>query len=183
MKRSCFKGCFCSKAGFTLIELLVVVLIIGILAAVAVPQYRIAVAKAHYTELMSAVKAIKDAEEVYYLANGKYTDDIDELDISFPGSSKGELWGSDALVLPHNNYVRFPRETDDGAFYITGTNIVTTCNNFEIGLDHPTSRFSGKIWCYAQPNEPCDASLAKKICQTFGGIQDTSSDRNIYWLK
>ena len=74
------------KQAFTLIELLVVVLIIGILAAVAVPQYRIAVAKTRYTELMAVVDALSKAEEIYYLANGKYTDNMEELDISVNNS-------------------------------------------------------------------------------------------------
>ena len=69
------------KQAFTLIELLVVVLIIGILAAVAVPQYQKAVAKARYIQLMTVGAYVRRAEEAYYLANGEYTSDITALDI------------------------------------------------------------------------------------------------------
>ena len=68
--------------GFTLIELLVVVLIIGILAAVALPQYRKAVLKARVAEYEVNLKALAEAEHAYYLENGKY--DFSKLAIDIP---------------------------------------------------------------------------------------------------
>lgn len=73
------------RKGFTLIELLVVVLIIGILSAVALPQYEIAVMKSKMNSLLPVMRAIKDANEVYYMANGVYVDDLNQLDVSIDG--------------------------------------------------------------------------------------------------
>lgn len=58
------------KKAFTLIELLVVVLIIGILAAIALPQYEKAVHKARFAENIIRAKAFKDAIDLYVLENG-----------------------------------------------------------------------------------------------------------------
>lgn len=70
------------KKGFTLIELLVVVLIIGILSAIALPQYQKAVRKARISEAVVALNAVAKAEQAYYLANGSYTNDFEALDVS-----------------------------------------------------------------------------------------------------
>ena len=72
---------------FTLIELLVVVLIIGILSAIALPQYRIAVLKTRTARIIPVVRSLGNAQEVYYIANGEYADSFDKLDISLPGNA------------------------------------------------------------------------------------------------
>ena len=73
------------KKGFTLLELLVVVLIIGILAGIALPQYQRAKEKAEAAELLTNVKALHEAQHRYFLVNGTFAENFDDLDISFGG--------------------------------------------------------------------------------------------------
>ena len=72
------------KKGFTLIELLVVVLIIGVLSAVALPQYTKAVTKARFAEAMTNLKAIESATRLCFLADSSLNREgcsMDKLDI------------------------------------------------------------------------------------------------------
>lgn len=117
-----------NKQAFTLIELLVVVLIIGILAAVALPQYQKAVAKARAAEWMTTIDAAQKALTAYVLSgapektflstNGTsiVLDKRDELDIFIPISDRllfGYAWGISAS----------PTEWDLGAAAITAGNV------------------------------------------------------------
>ena len=69
------------RKGFTLIELLVVVLIMGILASVAMPQYFKSVEKSRSAEAIGILSAIASAEERIYMKTGSYSKKFEDFDI------------------------------------------------------------------------------------------------------
>lgn len=73
------------KSAFTLIELLVVVLIIGILASIALPQYERAVHKARLSEVFIRTKAIENAMDLYQLETGeRFKGNASEFAVVYP---------------------------------------------------------------------------------------------------
>jgi len=96
-----------NNKGFTLIELLVVVLIIGILAAIALPQYLKAVAKSRASEALMLTKNIRDAQDRFALThNGAYTNDYGVLDISFNSTNRtGCTTATDTVCTSTYKYV------------------------------------------------------------------------------
>lgn len=75
-----------NKKGFTLLELLVVVVIIGILGAVALPQYMVSVERTRVAGNMSELKPIYDAALQYYSYNDEFPDSLKKLPVSLPES-------------------------------------------------------------------------------------------------
>ncbi len=149
------------KKGFTLIELLVVVLIIGILSAIALPQYQTAVDKARYSTMMAAVRALKDAEELYYLTNGKYTDNMEDLAGSLPAGCS--IDGTKALCDEVTLFIGYAGDPTR----VFGR-ISPLGNAYLMGLD----RYDKDVYCYAY-KESGERGL--RLCKSLGGLQIATS--------
>ena len=147
------------RFGFTLIELLVVVLIIGILAAVAVPQYQKAVKKTRFMELIAIGDAIHKAEEVYYMANGAYAGSQDKLDLEVP--------------LPPHIHMNISTGSDQ-YIYLFSSKLPSMVYVFYLD-NHSASSFKGKRECRVTENN----AMLKQICQNITG--NNVIEQSTYW--
>lgn len=148
--------------GFTLIELLVVVLIIGILSAVALPQYQKAVEKSRAMQAVIVVRSVRDAQEVYYMANGSYAPTLDLLDIEPPDDTvlKNFQWDSSSF--------------NRGRFALQRINNPAYKYLIIFSADHRSNLAGaeGSLYCVALPSQAQSVEVCKSIGRTEMGIQD-----------
>ena len=154
-----------NNRAFTLIELLVVVLIIGILSAIALPQYQKAVWKSKNVQLKELVRAVSQAQQVYYLANDEYADKLDDLDINLPLTPHTS--SSDICSLGVNGSTRRSKKGKDFAIALTASKRVWglwtsgpyECKGFVgplIGSDYQEPLHCVEIGAKKEPSDFCE---------------------------
>lgn len=100
------------KKGFTLVELLAVMLLIGILSAVAIPQYTRSVRRAEITEGLTHGKTIYDAALRFKAVNGDWPRTFDQLSISFMEATAGSSAFDDGSFI----YSLVPAANEEQAY-------------------------------------------------------------------
>ncbi|MGB2579290.1 type II secretion system protein G [Elusimicrobium simillimum] len=145
------------KNGFTLIELLVVVLIIGILAAIALPQYNKAVEKSRSMEAVTQLAAWSQALERYFLQHGEYpnvgtsfpsTDKMNEvLDVDIPINKNWEFVYYRGIYIALNSH-------KDGRYIFIGQSPISTSPIFK----------EGNRGCWAYNTSPKGLKACEALC-------------------
>ena len=145
-------------------ELLVVVLIIGILAAVAWPNYQFAVGKARVARALPFMRNVYEAKRMWFLANPNGSievDNFDTLDLSFPytmsGARQTELEGRRVIVVKDTPVGTIQSENKTPSIYVT----IDSGKPCSVVID--MTSYDGKTTCYGRPG-----SCGDKICRTLG---------------
>ena len=184
------------RRGFTLIELLVVILIIAILAAVALPQYNKVIVKSRNAEMKAVVKAVIQAEQAYYLANGKYAANFNELDIDLPltpvktkvggrtGACNTTVQGTDSSRQGPDYYVALNNNSNTNMNWV---NVVAywhrgnyTCAGFGFAQG-ATAATTRRLHCREMRNTSYYKADTGAFCEKIE--QGTYEDQNDSWRR
>ena len=158
-----------NKKGFTLIELLVVVLILGILAAMAMPQYFKAVERSRMSEAVSLLGSIASAQQRKYLQINKYAEDYRGLDVAPAGATQDTYHtkGDVATGAGGNGF----QVTIAGTTYTDGMVTATreangSTNDAGLNYQYNLTRY------YASNDTTCNGTNAngQSLCADFCGI-------------
>ena len=150
-----------NKKAFTLIELLVVVLIIGVLAAVALPQYQTAINKSRYAGLMPLAKSVKDAEEEVFMTKADYTAVLEDLAVMSGTIDEGHP----NTATNGNVTLSVVAGASEGQDYVKAVDNRNTDNTF-IMYFAKSPVYAGEIHCEAKTSN----AKAQQLCKSYGPV-------------
>ena len=124
-----------NKEGFTLIELMIVVAIIGIMAAIAIPNFLNYMCKSKQTEARSTLANIATAQETYFAENNAYKVAANTAAHAVIGfSTKGETKYSYVSGVSGTNYTITATSSGSGIKGASGDDVWTTDQDKAVGV-------------------------------------------------
>ena len=159
-------------SGFTLIELLVVVLIIGILSAIALPEYTKAVEKSRSSEAMTLLRSFIQAQKMYKLANTRYTSDFTELDLQMPNiDAENKRFSTNDWVFTMEMHELYPSSFSIFAARAKDGTAITT-GDYHYGILVRVEDDGSETWrCQQSSGNPYMPQVCKSIAGSDGVIK------------
>ena len=151
---------------FTLVEVLIVILIIGVLAAIAYPQYKLSLLRSEYSKLKGYVETMHDSVQRYYLSNGTWPKKLTDLDIELAGQ-----------LASNDTYIRIKNPSGTECWlWNTGSSGYVACAftrfNYNVRYEHNFLGSSTDRNCYTGTSET--DTIVAKLCQLETGKTSTN---------
>jgi type IV pilus assembly protein PilA len=150
-----------AEQGFTLIELLVVIIIIGILAAIALPSFLNQAAKAKQAEAKTYVGSVNRAQQAYRIENSNFAAKITDLQIGIPTETIDYKYSIPAATAAQTKFDAIPNDPTTLRAYTGGAMVVAATGQFSSGACQTTS----------------PAAAAPAITFTPTGVQCANADQ------
>lgn len=167
-----------NNKAFTLIELLVVILIIGILAVVAMPQYQLARDKAEFSKLWAMNRNLSDAYQRYYLVANEYPQDIEDLDVSLPAGYTKNNYKHGPYQISCASYNDFycciAKKHPTVTYYFD--QVLCSKSDYAFQITH--SRLVSEQRPFYHCGVPNKNKRGIRLCENISGKTDASEDIN-----
>ena len=169
-----------NKKGFTLIELLVVVLIIGILAAMAMPAYFKAVERARAAEADTMIGSVVNAQARYKMKTGKFAEKWSSLDVAPQGAPAGKVYCTKGAQAADTATTAGDCSGNGFAIILSGTTATNPNTSGVTATRVGSGQYTYSLWKLYDSTDPAKCAVGAnttddtEFCVEYTGEEDPS---------